>query len=91
MPYIDEKKKKSLECYAAQISNIIEIGENCASPGELNYSIIQICKGYINKKGLNYWAINDIIGALECVKQEFYRRVAVEYEKIKIEQNGDVF
>ena len=37
-----------------------------------------------------YKITNDIVGALECTKQEFYRRVASDYEDAKIEQNGDL-
>lgn len=32
-----------------------------------------------------------ILGVLECVKLELYRRVAAPYEDRKIEENGDVF
>jgi hypothetical protein len=42
-------------------------------------------------EGLSYKSINDVIGVLECVKQEFYRRIAVPYEDKKIEQNGDIY
>jgi hypothetical protein len=41
--------------------------------------------------GLSYQTINDIVGALEGAKLEFYRRVAVPYEDKKIIENGDVF
>ena len=40
---------------------------------------------------LTYQTMNDIIGALEGAKLEFYRRVVVPYENDKIEQNGDVY
>jgi hypothetical protein len=41
--------------------------------------------------GKNYKHINEIIGVLECAKQEFYRRVAAPYEDTKIQENGDVY
>jgi len=31
-----------------------------------------------------------MIGVLECVKQEFYRRKVAPYEDIKIIENGDI-
>ena len=46
---------------------------------------------YIKRLGLNYQNINDIVGALDGAKAEFQRRVVVDYEKAKIEENGDVY
>lgn len=31
------------------------------------------------------------MGVLECVKQEYYRRVAIPYEDQAKERNGDVY
>ena len=39
---------------------------------------------------LRYFYLNRAMGVLECIKQEFYRRVAAPYEDIKIVENGDV-
>lgn len=61
------------------------------SPGELNYAITKILTDYIKQHGLSYSTINDIVGALEGSKMEFYRRVAVPYENKKINENGDVY
>ncbi len=60
------------------------------SPGELNYLITCLCRRYWEAGG-NYQAINDILGALEGAKLEFYRRVAAGYEDGKIQANGDVY
>ena len=59
--------------------------------GVLNYAITRICLNYIARKGLSYRNINEVIGVLECAKQEFYRRVAVPYEEKKKKENGDVY
>lgn len=59
--------------------------------GELNYCITRICINFRNIHGLKYKTLNDIIGALECAKQEFYRRIVSPYEDEKIKENGDVF
>jgi hypothetical protein len=61
-----------------------------AIAGELNYAITMLCLDYW-KTAESYQSINDIIGALECAKQEFYRRVAVPYEEGKKAANGDVY
>lgn len=62
-----------------------------ATPGELNYAITRLCDLYIVDRELNYTNINAVMGALECAKQEFYRRVAVPYEDLRRKENGDVY
>jgi hypothetical protein len=39
----------------------------------------------------SYQSINDVLGALEGAKLEFYRRIAAPYEDTKIQENGDVY
>jgi hypothetical protein len=79
MPYIKQEDKE-------QVRNV-----GCRSAGELNYYFTKEIQDYIDKKGLSYQVINDIVGALEGAKLEFYRRVAVPYENKKIFDNGDVY
>jgi len=45
----------------------------------------------MKEEGLSYRTINDILGALEGAKLEFYRRVAVPYENSKLSENGDIY
>jgi hypothetical protein len=45
----------------------------------------------MDAKGKNYQTVNDIVGALEGAKMEFYRRAAAPYEDLKIKENGDVY
>jgi hypothetical protein len=60
-----------------------------STPGELNFVLTRIVYAYWKERG-NYQAINDVLGALEGAKLEFYRRVAAPYEDTKIAENGDV-
>lgn len=69
----------------------IDGGATPLTAGKLNYKITQVCRAHLQLFGTNYDTINEIIGILECVKQEFYRRVASPYEDEKIKENGDVF
>lgn len=80
MPYI---KKTNRE--------LLELGDPIRTPGELNYCITEMIKQYVKDHGLSYRVLNDVVGALESSKLEFYRRVVVPYENKKIEQNGDVY
>jgi hypothetical protein len=82
LPYILEDRRTELCLY-----------NQCpANPGELNYLITQRCIDYIRRfEPLNYQVYNDVIGALESAKLEFYRRAVVPYENTKIETNGDCY
>lgn len=80
MPYIRQERRDVLAEY-------LEVPLNS---GELNFCFTKIIEHYLGVRVLNYAAINDIIGALEGAKLEFYRRVAVPYETRKIEENGDI-
>ena len=61
------------------------------SPGELNYAFTRMALGYIERHGKDYQHISEVIGAFECAKLEFYRRMAAPYEDTKIAENGDVY
>ncbi len=80
MPYIQKQHRDALQT-----------GKEPNNPGELNYLITNLLKGYTDVKGLSYQTINDVLGALEGAKLEYYRRVAVNYEESKIKLNGDVY
>lgn len=61
------------------------------NPGQLNYLITQLLIEYCDNNGLKYQIINDCIGALECAKLEFVRRVVNDYEAKKVYDNGDCY
>lgn len=80
MPYLPESQRFSFSEHAALYD-----------PSELNYAITTLVANYVKFHGLKYSTINDVMGALESAKQEFYRRVAAPYEDTKIKENGDVY
>lgn len=86
MPYIKKEDRK-----LARISFEDRNFKGAETPGELNYLITELCIGYLGNHGLSYSTCNDIVGALDSAKMEFYRRVVVPYEDKKIEENGDVY
>lgn len=59
--------------------------------GELNYVFTRTALLYLNEMGESYQTCNDIMGALEGCKLEFYRRLVAGYEDKKKELNGDVY
>lgn len=58
--------------------------------GQLNYLLTTVISNYFDRRQ-TYAAINDVLGALEGAKLEFYRRVAAPYEDFKRQANGDVY
>lgn len=82
MPYIDQASKDVLE-HDAHGPNTV---------GELNYCITKLLLQYVKTQGgASYTTFNAIVGALECAKLEFYRRMVVPYEETKCKENGDVY
>lgn len=80
MPYVPQKRRAALR----------EEGK-ANDAGELNYQITRLLVNYTQTHGLKYKSINDVMGALEGAKAEYYRRVAAPYEDLKILENGDAY
>lgn len=80
MPYINRKRRQALH-----------EGARPERAGELNYLITAHCLDYLSQQDVRYNALNEIVGVLECVKQEFYRRMAAPYEDEAKQLEGDVY
>jgi hypothetical protein len=84
MPYIEESKRD-------KFNDLIFLSGRIYDVGELNYVITKILMRYQATHGERYSTYNDMIGVLECVKQELYRRKILIYENQKMDENGDVY
>jgi hypothetical protein len=70
----------------------IKNGAEPVTPGELNYAITRLVDDYlIQKGGIRYAHVNEVIGVLECAKLELYRRIASPYEDQKLSETGEVY
>lgn len=84
MPYIvsDERQSVVTESFPT------------TDAGFLNYQIHQVIAAWMEAQAqpyrIRYADINTIIGVLECVKLELYRRIAGPYEDAAMKRNGDV-
>jgi hypothetical protein len=58
--------------------------------GELNYCLTKMILDYLGETP-NYQKYNDVIGVLQCIIQEIYRRRVAPYEDLKIKENGDIY
>jgi hypothetical protein len=100
MPYIPQDfRTEELVKTIKQLSILIQTSKaresmgGAYSPGVLNYTISMIVNELLklNLPNPSYAHINKVIGVLECVKLELYRRVAGPYEDEMIEKNGDIY
>lgn len=85
MPYIIKERRPLID--DTTLHNMHKVLE---SKGELNYALTRVILAYLKKHGNSYSTQNDIVGALDCAKAEFQRRVMGPYEDRKIEENGDI-
>ncbi len=80
MPYIKQERRQVLDIYAGGAETV----------GELNYIITKLALRFLGAKP-DYVAYNEVIGVLECAKQELYRRAVAPFEDHKCSVNGDVY
>lgn len=88
MPYINQIRRKQIRWEGAQP----------ATAGELNYLLTKMIQRYLGidpstgaGAHTSYTQFNEVVGALECIKLELYRRAIAPYEDKKIKENGDVY
>ena len=80
MPYLDKAIRASLDN-----------GRKPTEAEELNYILTRLCDEFLMKTAMSYKNINQVIGALECAKLEFYRRVAGPHADQRCRLNGEVY
>ena len=89
MPYIKQGNRQYLddgiESLARSITALSTVADRA---GNLNYTITRLIDQLYD---LRYAEINEAVGVLECVKQEYYRKVAAKYEDEKAILNGEVY
>ena len=83
MPYIIGEQRIKLDKWTQGMP----YGE--LSEGELNYLITRILIIWANPT--NYARYNAVMGVLDCIGKEFYRKRIAPYEDRKCEINGEVF
>jgi hypothetical protein len=87
MPYIKPERRTKYTKVLEELTSMLKALPPEEVDGELNYVVTRILKEVYP---LRYYHINKAVGVLECIKQEFYRRVAAPYEDVKIKESGDV-
>ena len=93
VPYIKKEDRKDYDDVIIEIVNRL-LGKGpkdsgVAVVGDVNYVISSIIWKLFDTK-MSYTNGNNLVGVLECVKQEFYRRKLIPYENEKIVEHGDI-
>lgn len=87
MPYIEHSQRELVD---DDLNAIIDVLDEEGWPtGMVNYIISSIVWTWFKQRP-SYSTINAIKGALGCVWDEFYRRLAAPYEDTKRGINGDL-
>ena len=84
MPYIKQEQRIDIDAVIHQLAPLIK------DAGTFNYAVTRLSHLYIKEKGLRYANLNELIGAMECMKLELYRKIAAPYETEKLVENGPV-
>lgn len=94
MPYISQDLRLIIDSELSGIQTVLDDLNEDEIEGALNYTITSILDTIaVTESGNFTWRykfINRIMGVLECVKMEFYRRLASPYENSAIAKNGDI-
>jgi len=83
MPYINPSARIQLTY------EIDQLVKKLSTPGEVNYVFSSVIWRLFDAQP-SYAKANELLGVLEAVKQEFYRRKVAPYEDAKIKENGDL-
>lgn len=97
MPYIAPEQRRELDplidALADRLAAQAKDGKDeGAFAGSLNYACTRLALAVVRRRfgGLRYWLIAALSGVFQNISTEFYRRVAVPYEDLKMSQSGDV-
>lgn len=92
MPYIPNKRREVLDQYVNGLADYIkETNLESSWLGDTNYVITRLLMRLVQTFGpMRYWMAVSLLGTLEAVKIEIFRRAIGPYENKQQEINGDV-
>ena len=90
MPYIIPADRIQFDPKIKEVISVItNNGSSKAKVGDINYVFSKIIWELFDKNP-SYTLGNDLMGVLEGVRSEFYRRKLGPYEDQKMKENGDI-
>lgn len=92
MPYIKPEERLRLNEHIIsltdEINRIFPFGL-LERAGRFNYVVTRLIQRVFPQR--KYWAFALVCGILVTILLEFYRRIMVPYEELKIHENGDAY
>ena len=88
MPYISRKDRGKYQNILTELASLIP-QDRMQRPGHINY-IVSLLLEKVYGNQMRYADHNEVIGVINCIAEEFYRRKTVPYEDKKIEEEGDL-
>jgi hypothetical protein len=88
MPYISRSERKQYQEVLSVLAEIIP-QDRMLRPGHMNY-IVSLLIQKVYGTQLRYADHNEVVGVLNCIALEFYRRKTAPYEEVKIKEEGDL-
>ena len=90
MPYINQVARDILEPKIDALAQLLKSYSDDEIEGVMNYTITELINRGMKRDEWRYKWINRLMGVLECVKFEFYRRLVSPYEDEAIKKSGDI-
>jgi hypothetical protein len=88
MPYIKKSDRAKYQNILNELSKLIP-QDPMERPGHINY-VVSLLIHKVYGERLRYAQHNEVVGVLNCIVEEFYRRKTAPYEDEKIESEGDL-
>lgn len=85
MPYLKLESRQRLDKTINELASLIKPNHRA---GELNYIFNRLMLAVLGEG--KYADCNEMIGALESAKLEFYRKKIAKLEDKKVKENGDL-
>lgn len=89
MPYIPSRNRAEILKLIDEFTTDVSLIESGIGVGTLNFVITNLILKCVHSEC--HKSYNEMVGLLECVKLEFYRRAVAKYEDEKVKENGDVY
>lgn len=88
MPYIKKADRVPYQDAINELARMVP-GDRESRPGHMNYIVSRLIQKVYGDK-MRYCDYNEVMGFLQGVNLEFYRRQAAPYEDTKIVSEGDL-
>ena len=88
MPYIAEEDRVPYRPIIEELAKIVPEDPK-RRPGHINY-LVSLLIEKVYGKSMRYSDHNEVVGVLDCIKLELYRKKTAPYEDKKIAEEGDL-